>query len=82
MIGAPISWSRKSVTQIKSVAKQISRVIADLDPNDPIRLAERIVRKYSYAEIKAIMETDDFLDLLNIELEDLLEEMERLKNGG
>jgi hypothetical protein len=82
MIGAPVSWNRKSVSNIKSVAKAISSIFADLDPNDPIRLAERMVRKYTFPEIRAIMDTSDFESLLDMELQELVEEMERLKNGG
>lgn len=81
-IGAPISWSRKSVSNIKSVAKAISAVFADLDPNDPIRLAERMVRKYSFAEIKKLIGTADFESLLDMELQELVDEMERMKNGN
>jgi hypothetical protein len=82
MIGAPVSWSRKSVGQIKSVAKSISGIFADLDPNDPIKIAERMVRKYSFAEVNKLIGTDDFEALLDMELQDLVEEMERMKNGG
>jgi hypothetical protein len=82
MIGAPVSWSRKSVSNIKSVAKAISAVFADLDPNDPIRLAERMVRKYTFAEVKKLIGTSDFESLLDMELQELVEEMERMKNGG
>jgi hypothetical protein len=82
MIGAPVSWSRKSVSNIRSVAKSISAVFADLDPNDPIRLAERMVRKYSFAEVKKLIGTSDFESLLDMELQELVEEMERMKNGG
>lgn len=81
MIGAPVSWSRKNVSNIKSVAKAISAVFADLDPNDPIRLAERMVRKYTYAEIKKLIGTSDFESLLDMELQELVDEMERMKNG-